>query len=60
MQRYTTVTTGSSTLKDATNEAIRTWAERAEDTFYIIGSAVETASVSEDGKRIPEDYQCRS
>ena len=34
------VTTGSSTLKDATNEAIRTWAERAEDTFYIIGSAV--------------------
>ena len=34
------VTSGSSTLKDATNEAIRTWAERAEDTFYIIGSAV--------------------
>lgn len=34
------VTTGSSTLKDATNEAIRTWSERAEDTFYIIGSAV--------------------
>ena len=34
------VTTGSATLKDATNEAIRTWAERAEDTFYIIGSAV--------------------
>lgn len=27
------VTTGSATLKDATNEAIRTWAERAEDTF---------------------------
>lgn len=34
------VTSGSATLKDATNEAIRTWAERAEDTFYIIGSAV--------------------
>lgn len=34
------VTTGSATLKDATNEAIRTWAKRAEDTFYIIGSAV--------------------
>ena len=34
------VTTGSSTLKDATNEAIRTWAEKAEDTFYVIGSAV--------------------
>ena len=34
------VTTGSATLKDATNEAIRTWAEKAEDTVYIIGSAV--------------------
>ncbi len=34
------VTTGSATLKDATNEAIRTWAEKADDTFYIIGSAV--------------------
>lgn len=34
------VKTGSRTLKDATNEAIRTWAKNAEDTFYIIGSAV--------------------
>lgn len=38
--RVEPVTTGSATLKDATNQAIRTWAERAEDTFYIIGSAV--------------------
>lgn len=34
------VTSGSNTLKDATNEAIRTWAKTAEDTFYVIGSAV--------------------
>ena len=34
------VKTGSRTLKDATNEAIRAWAKNAEDTFYIIGSAV--------------------
>lgn len=34
------VVSGSNTLKDATNEAIRTWAKTAEDTFYIIGSAV--------------------
>jgi len=34
------VKTGSRTLKDATNEAIRAWARTAEDTFYIIGSAV--------------------
>ena len=34
------VSSGTGTLKDATNEAIRTWVARAEDTFYIIGSAV--------------------
>ncbi len=34
------VKSGSRTLKDATNEAIRTWAKTAEDTFYVIGSAV--------------------
>ena len=34
------VSTGTGTLKDATNEAIRTWVARAEDTFYIIGSVV--------------------
>ncbi len=34
------VSSGSRTLKDATNEAIRTWAKTAEDTFYVIGSAL--------------------
>lgn len=34
------VVSGSRTLKDATNEAIRTWAKTAEDTFYVIGSAL--------------------
>ena len=34
------VTSGSNTLKDATNEAIRTWSKEAEDTFYILGSAL--------------------
>lgn len=34
------VTSGSCTLKDATNEAIRTWAKEAEDTFYVLGSAL--------------------
>jgi tryptophan synthase beta chain len=33
-------TTGTRTLKDATNEAIRYWVTHVEDTFYIIGSAV--------------------
>jgi tryptophan synthase beta chain len=31
---------GSKTLKDATNEAIRDWINNAEDTHYIIGSVV--------------------
>lgn len=34
------VTSGTGTLKDATNEAIRAWVARAEDTFYVIGSVV--------------------
>lgn len=38
--KVVSVQSGSSTLKDATNEAIRTWAKTAEDTFYVIGSAV--------------------
>ncbi|UWP58880.1 tryptophan synthase subunit beta [Ruminococcus gauvreauii] len=38
--RVVSVTSGSNTLKDATNEAIRSWARLAEDTFYVIGSAV--------------------
>ena len=38
--KVVSVSSGSSTLKDATNEAIRTWAKEAEDTFYVIGSAV--------------------
>jgi tryptophan synthase beta chain len=34
------VSSGTQTLKDATNEAFRVWAERVEDTFYVIGSVV--------------------
>ena len=34
------VTSGSKTLKDATNEALRDWVANVEDTFYIIGSVV--------------------
>ena len=34
------VTGGTQTLKDATNEAFRVWAAQVEDTFYVIGSVV--------------------
>ncbi len=33
------VETGNKTLKDAMNEAMRDWAEHAEDTYYLIGTA---------------------
>lgn len=34
------VDSGTKTLKDATNEALREWVTRVRDTHYIIGSAV--------------------
>lgn len=34
------VESGSKTLKDATNEAIRDWVTNVDNTFYIIGSVV--------------------
>lgn len=34
------VTSGTKTLKDATNEALRYWVSNVVDTFYIIGSVV--------------------
>ncbi len=34
------VSSGTATLKDATNEAIRDWVGSVEDTFYVIGSVV--------------------
>ena len=33
-------TSGSKTLKDATNEAFRDWVAHPDDTFYVIGSVV--------------------
>ena len=33
------VTSGTQTLKDAMNEALRDWVSNPEDTFYIIGTA---------------------
>ena len=38
--RVNSVTSGTATLKDATNEAIRDWVTNVNDTFYVIGSVV--------------------
>lgn len=34
------VSSGTRTLKDATNEALREWVKAAEDSFYVVGSVV--------------------
>ena len=34
------VTSGSQTLKDAVNEAIRDWVANVDDTYYLLGSAL--------------------
>jgi len=38
--KVTEVTSGSKTLKDAINEAMRSWASSCVDTFYIFGSVL--------------------
>jgi len=38
--RVNPVSSGTGTLKDATNEAIRDWVTNVDDTFYVIGSVV--------------------
>lgn len=38
--KVTGVAAGTATLKDATNEALRDWVTRVEDTYYLIGSVV--------------------
>lgn len=38
--RVVSVTSGTKTLKDAVNEALKNWVERIDDTFYVLGSAV--------------------
>ena len=34
------VTTGTMTLKDAVNEAMREWSNRVDDTLYVLGSVM--------------------
>ncbi len=47
------VSSGTRTLKDATNEAIRDWVTNVETTYYILGSAVGPHPYP----RIVRDYQ---
>ena len=47
------VHSGSKTLKDAMNEALRDWVTNVADTFYCIGTVGGPASLSDDGPRLP-------
>lgn len=38
--KVNTVTSGTQTLKDAVNEAMREWASRTNDTLYVLGSVM--------------------
>ena len=49
-------TSGSKTLKDAVNEALRDWINNASTTHYIIGSVVGL-TLSGYGGKIPEYYK---
>ena len=49
--RCTRSTSGTRTLKDAMNEALRDWVTNVHDTHYIIGSRRRAASVPDDGAR---------
>lgn len=48
------VESGSKTLKDAMNEAMRDWATNVDDTFYIIGTVAGPAPYPE----LVRDFQC--
>ncbi|MBQ7208325.1 MAG: tryptophan synthase subunit beta [Lentisphaeria bacterium] len=41
------ITSGTGTLKDAMNEALRNWVETVEDTFYVIGTVAGPAPYPE-------------
>ena len=48
------VTSGSSTLKDAMNEALRDWVANVDDTYYLIG----TAAGPHPYPQMVRDFQC--
>ncbi len=52
--KVTAVTSGSRTLKDAMNEAMRDWVTNVDDTFYIIG----TVAGPHPYPLLVRDFQC--
>ena len=50
------VTSGSKTLKDATNEAMRHWINNPDDTHYIIGSVISEEVINQLNKFENRNY----
>ena len=46
------VKSGTATLKDAMNDALRDWVSNVDDTFYVIGTVAGPHPLSYDGKRL--------
>ena len=53
------VTTGSKTLRDATNEAMRDWMGSSKETHYTIGSVVGPHPFPDDRARLPVGHRPR-
>ena len=53
----TPVVSGTSTLKDAMNEAMRDWITNVRTTFYIIGSVAGPHPVSSDSTGFSKNYR---
>ena len=53
------VESGTRTLKDATNEALRDWVTNVPTTHYIIGSVVGPEPLSADGAGLPGGHRPR-
>ena len=47
------VKSGTATLKDAMNEALRDWVSNVTDTFYVIGTVNWSPPLPNDGKGFP-------
>ena len=53
------VDSGTRTLKDAVNEAIRDWVTNVGDTYYLLGSSAGTAPLSDHGARFSSSHRRR-
>ena len=54
------VSSGTGTLKDAMNEALRYWVSAVRDTFYVIGICCRAPSLSHDGQGFSKSHWRRS